>query len=188
MDALVNEIIRLRPQTCEKVQIITHSSGSNSALVAAGDPNLNLSARVGNIVTIAPCLIQELDKFWLLAKDLPTIYAFYAQLANSGIYNLFGNVTDPSVEAFCNSGPTSVNTAICLTYIRPAESNPLLRQTSLRDFWHTSQNGSKNQFRPYEEEITTLIGTDLSYPLDTISIPVAAILSQQDSQCLSPIN
>ena len=57
--------------------VIGVSGGIDSALVAASDATLNLSARVGNIVTIAPCLVQELDTFWLLAKDLPTIYAFY---------------------------------------------------------------------------------------------------------------
>jgi len=87
--AMVDKIIETRQDACSKVTIVTHSSGSNSALVlAAADPALQ--DKVDRIVSLAPCLEAEIDNFWLPLKDLSSIAMFYDLLASNGIHSLFG--------------------------------------------------------------------------------------------------
>lgn len=139
LTAFVDTIIAARPGTCEKVQIITHSTGANAALVAASDPVINWAEKVASIVTVGPCLFQDLNNFWLPVKDIPSVIAFYFLLKSSGITNLYGLGTDPNLENFCNpliSGDTAA--AICNFYIRPNYANPMLNRTSLKDFQHAS--------------------------------------------------
>ena len=104
---MVDTIIANRVGTCEKVQIIGHGSGSSAALVAASDPALAFSDKVGQITSLAPCLVVNIDKFWLPVKDLASVEAFYASLAEFNIYSLFSAGIDPNLDAYCQS--TSVN-------------------------------------------------------------------------------
>ena len=67
-------------------------------------------------------------------RDLASVEAFYASLAEFNIYSLFSAGIDPNLEAYCTS--TSVNIAICNFYIKPALQNTLYRLTSLKDFEH----------------------------------------------------
>ena len=53
--SMVSEIIASRPGSCDKVTLVTHSTGSNAALTAASLMP-EFADCVGKIVTIAPCL------------------------------------------------------------------------------------------------------------------------------------
>ena len=88
---MVDHILAQRAGSlCEKVTLVAHSTATNSALVAASDPTLNLQGRVGHILSIAPCLIINSNTFWLPVRDPPSIAAFYGSLSDFGITNLFG--------------------------------------------------------------------------------------------------
>lgn len=117
---MVNEIVASRKGNgdCNKVTIVSHGTGGNSALVAASSSTLNFASKVGKIITIGPCLQVNIDEFWLPVRDLRSIEAFYASLAAFNIYSLFGSGVDANLTAYCNSG--SVNTLICNAYILPA--------------------------------------------------------------------
>ena len=132
--SMVDTIILNRVGTCEKVQIIGHGTGSSSALVAATDPLLMFADKVGQIVPLAPCIVVNIENFWLTVRDVTSIEAFYASLAEFGVYSMFSAGLDPNLEAYCNSG--GVNTIICNVYIKPNLDNTLLRLTSLKDFEH----------------------------------------------------
>ena len=183
---MVDAIIATRVGTCEKVQVITHGTGGNATLVAASDPTLNFAQKVGKIVAMAPCIVVNIDEFWLPVRDLASIDAFYASLAEFNINSLFSIGADPNLDAYCNSG--GVNTAICLYYIRPAQDNLLLRQTSMKDFEHAQQNASVNQFRPFEEDVTELTKIKPGYEVSKITIPVAGIFSEDDEACTAGVN
>ena len=131
---MVDAIVAHRVGTCEKVQIITHGTGGSAALVAASDPDLILADKVGQIVTVAPCMVVNIDEFWLPVRDLASIDAFYASLAEFNINSLFSAGMDPNLESYCSSG--GVNSAICDFYIKPALENKRLRPTSMKDFEH----------------------------------------------------
>jgi len=49
-------------------------------------------------------------------------------------------VTDANLEAFKNAG--GAYSAIYNAYIAPAMTNPLFRQSSLKDFEHVNQNSA----------------------------------------------
>ena len=108
---MVDKVIEQRVGQCEKVTLLTHSTAANSVLVAATSDYVQLSARVGKIVNLAPCLQIDTTQFWLPVRDLASIEAFYSMLELSGVHSLFGNINDPILQAFCQSG--GVNTAIC---------------------------------------------------------------------------
>ena len=91
--SMVDRIIleRNKPdEGCSKVTLVTHGTGANSALVAAQDAAYSLQTKVGQIMSIAPCLNISLDEFWLPVRDLASIQAFYSALAQYNITNLFG--------------------------------------------------------------------------------------------------
>ena len=69
---------------------MTHSTGSNSALVAATRGDAQFANKVGKIINLAPCLIINMEKFWLPVRDLASIRAFYEALEAYNITNLFG--------------------------------------------------------------------------------------------------
>lgn len=92
--AMIDSIIANRnlPEDggCSKVTVVTHSTGANQILVAAQDPSTGLDIKVGQILTIAPCLNINILDFWLPLKDLASVQAFYTAMAEFGITNLFG--------------------------------------------------------------------------------------------------
>lgn len=92
INSMVDNIIADRNQVdeCNKVTIVTHSTGANSALVAASDSSLQLSSKVGKIINLAPCLSINIEKFWLPVRDLESIKAFYDALDQYNITDLFG--------------------------------------------------------------------------------------------------
>ena len=117
---MVDTIIASRNQEneCNKVTIMTHSTGANATLVAAtkGDPQF--ANKVGKIINLAPCLAINIEKFWLPVRDLASIRAFYEALETFDITNLFGPNSENDISAFCESG--GVNTLICNAYLMPA--------------------------------------------------------------------
>ena len=60
----------------------------------------------------------NLDQFWLPVRDLASIEAFYASLAQFNITSLFTAGTDENLTAYCAAG--QVNGLICDNYIYPA--------------------------------------------------------------------
>ena len=132
---------------------------------------------------MAPCLSINIEKFWLPVRDLASIRAFYQALDQFNITDLFGAESMDDISEFCNSG--GVNGLICNAYLKPAMTNTLLRRTSLKDFQHVQQNTAVGLFRQYVEEGTAnpINADQLLYPLDTIQIPVHAIVSETDQAC-----
>ena len=86
---MVDKVISERAENCEKVTLLTHSTASSSALVAAVSDEVQLSARVGKIVNLAPCMEIDAKDFWLPVRDLASIEAFYTILKNGGVNSLF---------------------------------------------------------------------------------------------------
>ena len=185
---MVDYVIQKRVGYCDKVSLVTHGSSANSSLIAASTESLGLSARVGKIVNLAPCLNVSLNNFWLPVQDLASIAAFYEALKTAGINQLYGPMgdADPNLQAYCNSGD-NIAAAICNAYIYPGLNNPLLKQTSMKDFQHIQQNTAISQFRPYESDVADLL-TPKEYATTLVNIPVHAILSQLDEACPSDIN
>ena len=74
---------------------------------------------------------------------------------------------------------------ICNAYLRPAMENTLLRRTSLKDFQHVQQNTAVGIFRGYVEDgiANPVNASDLTYPLQNITIPVYAMVSETDNAC-----
>ena len=136
--AMIDSIIALRntPEDlgCSKVTVVTHSSGANQILVAAQDPTTALDTKVSKIVTIAPCLNININEFWLPLRDIASVQAFYAAMAQFGITNLFGPDTEAMIEPFCNAG--GVYSQICNVYLRPAVMNTTASRSSLKNFAH----------------------------------------------------
>ena len=62
---------------CNKVTLVTHSSGANSALVLASTLNDQTSRKVNRIVTLAPCLRVNLDNFFSPLREVSPIESFY---------------------------------------------------------------------------------------------------------------
>ena len=120
---MIDKIIDTRKDACSKVTIVTHSSGSNSALVlAAADPALQ--DKVDRIVSLAPCLEAEIDNFWLPLKDLSSIAMFYDLLASNGVYSLFGPNHLSNIAPFC--AIDDVTNMICQNFLlAPLNNNHL---------------------------------------------------------------
>ena len=77
VSTMVDKIIESRYESCTKVTLVTHSSAANSSLALATNASKNLSEKVSQIVTLAPCLQINFDEFWLPVRDLASIEAFY---------------------------------------------------------------------------------------------------------------
>ena len=182
---MVDTIIgsRNKEGECQKVTIVTHSTGANQSLVAATDSDLQLSRKVAKIVNLGPCLAINIEKFWLPVRDLASIRAFYDAHGSFGITNLFGYDTEENISGFCNSG--GVNGLICNAYLKPAMQNTLLRRTSLKDFQHVQQNTAVSKFRAYVEDgsANPANALELPYDLENIQIPVHVFASQTDQAC-----
>lgn len=123
MTSLVDTVIASRnlADSCNKVTLITHSSGANQALVAAADSSKKFSDKVAQIINLAPCLQVNIDNFWLPVKDEASIKAFYSALENFGITNMFGPDGLEQIQPFCNT--PGVYMLMCNAYILPAMSN-----------------------------------------------------------------
>lgn len=104
---------------------MTHSSAANSSLVLAVNESKQLSQKVAQIVTLAPCLRINIDNFWLPAKDLASIAAFYSMLDLFNIHSMFGTDMENQISAMCaDPGPAGM---ICNAYLRPNVTNSLYR-------------------------------------------------------------
>lgn len=185
LTSMVDSVIASRNQQdeCNKLTIITHSTGANQSLVAATQGDAQFADKVGKIINLAPCLAINVEKFWLPVRDLQSIKAFYAALAAFNITDLFGPNSEADVASFCESG--GINGLLCSNYILPAMSNSLLRRTSLKDFQHVQQNTAVGVFREYvpSGQANPPNAAEIVYPLGDISIPVHVILSADDQAC-----
>ena len=134
LTTMVDNIIANRngENQCQKVTLVTHSTGANHSLVAATKGDAQFANKVGKIINLAPCLAINIEKFWLPVRDLASIKAFYDALEAYNITDLFGPTSEDDIAEFCNAG--GVNGLICQTYLLPAMTNTLLRRTSLKDF------------------------------------------------------
>ena len=143
VSTFVDAIVAARPGACSKVTVVPHSTAVNSVLVAAASMP-NLREKVGSIVAVAPCLQVSLSDFWLDTQDITSTNTLYDLL--SALPSLFGPNYYENIEPFCTESP--INTMICDKYLRPnpAESDPHLKETSLKAFEHVHQNTIQGAF------------------------------------------
>ena len=70
VSSMIDKIIATRVNSCTKVAVVTHSTAANSAIVLATNADKQLSQKVSQIVTLAPCLQVNLLNFWNDLRDL----------------------------------------------------------------------------------------------------------------------
>lgn len=139
---MIDAIIAHRWDYCNKVTLVTHSTGANAALVlAASDPLF--SERVERIVTLAPCLLTNLDKFWLPLKDIESVEIFYSYMGMYGVTSLFGPHHNEEVSEFCVAN--DMTESICAAYLLEP-NNEHLKEDGLRSFQHVHQNAMTGRF------------------------------------------
>lgn len=134
--ALVDTVIanRFGPTNCNKVTLVTHSSGLSASLVGAIKVP-GFSEKVGQINGLAPCIALNLEKFVLpQARDLTSIQAFYNILDMAGMTHLFGPSYAEDVQKLCNFpiyGPI-----MCDNFFHPSLVSPALKQQSTKAYRH----------------------------------------------------
>ncbi len=76
--AMIDTIIANRNlgTNCNKVTLVTHSSGANSSLVMAAT-NPAMADKVGRIVNMAPCLSINFNQFWMDQRDISSVNMLY---------------------------------------------------------------------------------------------------------------
>ena len=129
---MIDEILSQRVDACKKVTLVTHSSGSNAALVLASRDEF-FAQKVDRIVALAPCLRLNLDDFWLPLKDRASVQAFYDLLRTSGVTSLFGADHAQQISAFCSLDAMTAN--ICQAFLMPPFQHHL-KETSVKAFQH----------------------------------------------------
>ena len=71
VNSMLDKIIEERiDRSCNKVTLVTHSTGANSSLSSASlNPDL-WSSKVSKLINLAPCLKMDLNNFWLPLQDM----------------------------------------------------------------------------------------------------------------------
>lgn len=145
--AFIDAVIANRTGDCNKVQLLTHSSGANSALVAAINA-ASFSEKVSGITSLAPCLCLDLLEFWNPYEDPASINALFQFLLDNNISGLFTSWHDEYLEEVCPP-PTDMLGMICAKDLKPANDDGKCFEGSMKYHLHLNQISFLEKFSEF---------------------------------------
>lgn len=90
VSAQVDTILAAREgETCAQVQVVTHSTGSSPALLAA-IKDLTMQEKMARLVTFAPCYFVNMDVIEVNLREPQSAQYFFTLLRDTGITTMFG--------------------------------------------------------------------------------------------------
>lgn len=172
-------------ESCGKVTMATHSSGSNSAMIMANMPGM--ADKVDRIITVAPCLLINYTDYWLPVNDITSVDFIYDLFEDAGVNSLFGPGNSAELDAFCTA--SQMNSDICGAFLTEPYNNPDIKEECIKHLKHLSQNTSVNKFMPFIDNlefdpVTGEVLTPPEYPVGDINgIQVFSIFGMEDTYC-----
>ena len=190
----VDKIIEERQDvSCSKVTLVAHSGAANEATYMAIDPAM--AAKVGKLVTLAPCINMFTSSFAINEGDLPAYYAVYEVLNMFGVNSFFDPDFETKIAPICTGIP-----GFCEKYFSRA-TNPDLKQGSIIHYKHIQSNSILSRFQDLmlnpvinPETGIKAFNTGLyalpEYDLASITIPTSTLYadSEADSYCPGAFN
>jgi hypothetical protein len=138
--------VNARSSSCNKVSIISHSTGASETLIAAADV-ASFNSKVGVIAAVGPCLSVNAGDSWLPLNDIESVELIFNLL--SKIPSMFGTNHLASIKSFC--AENALNDMICSNFLipNPADKDPYLKEFSVNYSRHVYQNSALTRFQPF---------------------------------------